>query len=93
MKPGNLLLKKLLLAFLLGAVPAFLTGLTAIVSGEAEVDFTSWQAVGLAILSVISGGVAVGLRAALAQWTSWMPTDELHGSGSTPERVVVTPES
>ena len=93
MKPGNLLLKKLILAFLLGAVPTFLTGLTAILAGDVEVDFTSWQALGLAILSVVAGGVAAGLRGLLATFTTIMPTDELHGPGATPDRVVVTPES
>lgn len=90
---NRLFLKKLLLAFLLGSVPTFLTGMIAILAGDVEVDITSWQGIGLAVLSIIAGAAAAGLRALLAGFTDWMPTDALHGPGATATEVVVTKDS
>lgn len=89
---NSLLFKKLVLAFALGFVPPLLTGLAGILTGEVEVDFTSWQALGLALLSVVSGALAIGLRYLLAEFTNIMPTDSLHGSNSQ-QSVTVTKDS
>ncbi len=91
---SRLFLKKLALAFVIGAAPVLLLGLVDIISdiqestSNGEVDTTAW---GWALVSLLSGAVGAGIRA-LAAAANVMPTDVLHG-GDTPSEVVVSKES
>lgn len=92
---NSLFLKKLILAFVLGAVPFLLTGLLGIAVNVAENnhDGLDLTVLGTAVISLIAGAVATGLRAAIAYWTDWFPTDVLHGSGDHPATVTVARNS
>jgi len=88
----SLIIKKLLVAFCIGAFPLVATGLTGLADSIVEGQ-RDWGAVSTIMLGILCGALGAGLRLALAQFTSWLPTDELHGRGSTPETVVVSPRS
>jgi hypothetical protein len=90
--PSRLLVKKLLLAFVLGAGPVFLYSVLGVMDSVAEGnrDFSIMTDL---ILSALVGATAAGGRLALAEFTDWMPTDRLHGTGDTPNEVVVTTDS
>ena len=92
---NSLFLKKLALAFALGAVPFLFTGLIGIATDIANPnsDGLDLTIIGTTVLALISGAVAAGGRAALAYWTDWFPTDKLHGSGAKPDSIVVTKAS
>lgn len=91
---GNykLLIKKLALAFGLGALPVFAYGmlgvLDAIAAGNSDYDFQR-----VILTSVLVGAASAGIRGVIAEFTNWMPTDKLHGIGDNPDSVVVTKAS
>jgi len=90
--PSRLLIKKLVLAFALGFAPVFLYSLVGVLDSIAEGNRDFSIATDL-IIAALVGATSAGIRGLLAAFTDWMPTDELHGTGQTPESVVVTSES
>jgi hypothetical protein len=84
----NLLLKKLLVAFVIGFVPVFLMGivniLESIAAGNGEFDVFA-----AALAGLVSGAAAAGLRLLLAEFTNFLPTDRLHGPKAS-EHVAAT---
>jgi hypothetical protein len=88
----KLLLKKLLLAFVLGFAPPFLYGIIGVLDsiGEGDWDYSVLPSL---FIGIISGALSAGIRFAIAELTDWMPTDNLHGIGDSPESVTVTRDS
>jgi hypothetical protein len=89
---NRLFIKKLVLAFALGFVPVFLYGLLDILDAfsHGEADYNLLASIAVA---AVTGALSAGIRAVLALFTNWMPTDNLHGIGDNPERVTVTKNS
>jgi hypothetical protein len=90
--PSRLLVKKVVLAFFLGAAPVFLYSLLGVLDSIAE-GGADFSIVTDLIIAALVGATSAGIRGLLAYFTDWMPTDSLHGTGNTPESVVVTTES
>lgn len=91
----KLVVKKYVLAFLLGFAPVFLLGLVelfeAIQEGVSEgtVNASDW---GWFLLSLLSGSIATAIRYVLVAF-NFMPTDRLHGPNAPDTTVTVTKDS
>lgn len=90
---NSLFFKKILLAFVLGFLPVFILGLIDALDNFAKGGDIDLGLLWTTLLSLASGAVAVGLRAALAYFTNFMPSDALHGPGNKPTSMTVTRNS
>ena len=85
----NLMTRKLVVAFMVGFVPVFLTGLLGLLQSIAE-GTPDWSVTTSLLIALIAGAGAAGLRAAIAVFTDFIPSDRLHGFGNRPTSVTVT---
>lgn len=90
---GKTMFRKLLIAFLTGFVPIFLTGLVGVADkiGDAEPGSLNFSFVLALTLGILMGALSAGIRAVIAIWTNFVPGDEIHSPGP-PDAVVVTTE-
>ena len=90
---GNTLIRKLIMAFVIGFVPVFLTSLLGVLEklSDGTAGDLNFSLVLSLLVSCLVGAMSAGLRLVLARWTDFVPGDELHSPGP-PDAVVVTTE-
>lgn len=83
--------KKLLIAFVIGFLPAFVYGLIDVL-GQFSSGSSDYHVLGTLLVSLVLGATTAGLRGVIALFTDWLPTDAFHGfsKGDKPTEIVVS---